>query len=249
MHRKSKLVFDWLARRLNRLRVLSRHVSVVIAICVLQISCSGYVNSDEVIVDEAMTNAQTVGDFEVSKIATTIDLDQAELFNESGEMVSGHLYTFFKNQGIESVDELRLCLDIDPNVIRADYALNSIEFTIEDLKSNRDRQFSMGVDNSLRIPGYETSSRKPEAQIAIKLDYDFMKEFNANSTEKLKFKYLVDGEEREISPAKVAVLPERPHFNAARLPFMIAFCTFWVFVFLILFRMTTPKSQNAASPA
>ncbi len=203
-------------------------------------------HGDELVLDESLTELQTVGDLFVSACSAPIATDQAGCFDAEGEISAGQLYAFFKKQGLDSVHEIRLSLDIDPRATRLDYELNAIEFIIDDSK------YSIG-NNSILLPAYEASDMKPEAQIAIKLDYDFMQKFNENSKQKVKLDYLVNGQKQGGSPVKVAAFAETSNFSMSRMFFVTAFAGFWLVVFIVLFRTTTPKSTNrptnAASPA
>lgn len=219
-----------------------------IFVCLTSI-LAGPVNGDELILNESASQTQTVGDFGVSTFVSSVQLDQASMLDESGTITAGNLYTYFKGKGLTSVYDIKLCLDVDAD-LRADYALDSIELRIEDLDPNKRRQrhFSLG-DNSLTIPGYENSASKPEAQFTASLGYDFMEEFNENSTEKLKFEYVsVDGQ-RNALPVKVGVLSPPPSEEWSSYLFLIAFSSFWLLVFVVLFRVTSPKSHSAAYPA
>ncbi len=208
-----------------------------VAFVLLALFSVGTLKADELILDESLSGFQTVGDFDVSSCATPVAMDQSGLLNEDGEITTGQLYAFYKKQGINSVNEIVLSLDVDPNMVPADYDLDSMEFSIEDLK------YTLG-GNSLRLPAYESSAMKPEAQIAIKLNYDFMQKFNEFSTEKIKFS-AVDGKQEKV-PLKVGVTPQHAStFSATRMILLTAFAGFWVFVFMVLFRTTAKSSKPA----
>ncbi|MEM9412876.1 MAG: hypothetical protein AAGA30_17325 [Planctomycetota bacterium] len=203
---------------------------------------------DELILDESLTSSRTLGDFNIATCMCPVEIAHEGLFDTNGEITAGQLYTLFKKQGLESVEELKLCLDLAPEGIRADYNLSAIELRIEDLSSTSEFQsFSLG-DNQLLIPGYEASNIKPEAQISIKLDYDFMKQFNESSTEKISFNYSVDGETTSL-PMTIGVLSEPNSYSPARAFFLVSFIGFWIVVFFVLFRVTSPRSENAVYSA
>ena len=226
---------------------------IVAALCTVFLSvletCSF---ADELILDETATAGTTVGDFDVSTFVSSVQLEQAGLLDSSGTITAGDLYKVFKEKGVTSVYAINLCLDVQDTDLRADYALDSIELRIEDLDGDNlhESLFSLGADNSLTLPGYEKSDAKPEAKLSINLGYDFMEKFNENSIEKLKFDYVASDGERNSLPVKVGVLlPSAGHWSWSRLLFLSVFTGFWVVVFLVLFRVTTPKSPNAAYPA
>ena len=205
---------------------------------------------DELILDEAAATSQTVGDFNVSTFVSSFQLDKKSLLDASGKITAGHLYSYYKEKGITSVYDIKLCLDVEKSDVRADYALDSIELRIEDLSpdKHRERLFRLG-DNSLTIPGCENSNVKPEAQISANLGYDFMEEFDENSTEVLKFEYVSSDGERNALPVKVGVLTPRTGSDWSTYILLVAFTGFWLMVFVLLFRFTSPKSHGAASPA
>lgn len=205
---------------------------------------------DELILDESASESQTVGDFDVSTFISSVKLDQESLFDSSGTITAGELYSYFKGKGLTSVYDINLCLDIEHTDLRADYALDSIELRIEDLdaEKRRARHFRLG-DNSLTFPGYENSDVKPEAQFSANLGYDFMEEFDENSTEVLKFEYVTADGERNALPMKVGILSPSASDAHSTYFFLTAFTLFWLLVFVVLFRITSPKSHNAASPA
>ena len=232
-----------IARRLSRMGTLCALALLVVSSLTVQVS------GDEIIIDESLTKTQTVGDFHVSNCDKPIVIDESSLFDEHGEISAGKLYSFFKSQGIDSIDQINFVIDLDPNSKRTDYQLNSLQLEIEDLTSDSGgRLFSLGSENSLTVPGYEASTMRPEAQIAVQLDYDFIKQFNENSTEKIKFQYTVDGEKMAV-PVKIGVLSQGGGYSPTRMFFLLAFAGFWAVVFMVLFRVTTPKPHNAASPA
>jgi hypothetical protein len=204
---------------------------------------SGSANADELILDESLTSVQSVGDFDVWSCKSAIQRDDSGLLDSAGEITTGQLYAFFKKQGIRSVDHITLSLDVDPAALRADYALDSIELSIENMK------YSLGA-NSLKLPAYEMSALKPEGQISVKLGYDFMQQFNEESTEKLKFDFAMSrgAESADASILSIAVMPQNAtSFSFARLFLLIGFSGFWVAVFLLLFRATAPKADSRDS--
>lgn len=217
------------------------HQAVVL---VLLLFCAP-ICADEVVLDESLTEIQTVGDFDVLTFVSPVDINERGLLTDEGEIEVGKLVAFFRSRGIESVYELNLCLDVDTG-IRRDQQLNSIELIIGDKESRSNQVYRLG-DNILKLPGYEASDFKPEAGLNIKLDFDLMQEFDENSTETIKV--TVDGESGASLPVRVAYLAQADYFSISRLTFVLAFATFWVLVFLVLFRVTVPRDRNVASPA
>ena len=214
--------------------------------------CSAMITSsfgDELILDESLTSFQPVGDFSVSGCLLPIEPEAEGLLNEKGEISTGELYKYFKSKGIDSVNELIFCVDVDPTVERTDYSLQSIVLNIQDVETFEDiERYTLG-ENSLMLPAYEASVMKPEAQLAIRLPYDFMQRYNANSTERIKLDFALAGEHSKSS-FKIGVLPEsRSSFPASRFLFLTAFAGFWFVVFVVLFRATNPRTTSDMASA
>ena len=202
--------------------------------------------ADELILDESLTNFQAVGDFDVSSCNLPVEQEAEGLLDENGEISTGKLYSYFQSKGMDSVNEIVFCVDVDPSGARVDYSLEDIVLSIEDFG-----RYTLG-ENSLMLPAYEASTMKPEAQLAIKLGYDFMQRFDANSTERIKLDFaLAGGEERSKTGFTIGVLPEtRSSFPVSRFLFLTAFACFWFVVFVVLFRATNPRgTADIASAA
>ena len=219
--------------------------------CVLALLlCFGFFvsenSADQLILDESLVNYQSVGDFDVVSCILPVEPELDGLLDENGEISAGDLYRYFDRKGMESVNEIVFCVDVDPTIGgRTDYSLESLVLSIEDIE-----KYTLG-ENSLMLPAYEASTMKPEAQLSIKLDYDFMKRFNENSKERIKFDFAVAGQQSK-SMFKIGVLPEsQSNFDfSSRFLFLSAFVGFWLVVFFVLFRATNPKTTtDMASPA
>lgn len=231
---------------LRRLKSVRLGISIALFHCIMFMSLpTTSINADEVVLDESLTEMQTVGDFDVVTFVSPVDISEQGLLTDEGEIEVGKLISFYRSRGIESVYELNLCLDVESG-IRTDQHLNSIELIIGDENSQSNQVYRLG-DNILKLPGYEASDFKPEAGLNIKLDFDLMQEFDETSTEKIRV--TVDGETGSAVPVRVAYLAQADYFFLSRFTFVLAFALFWVFVFLVLFRVTTPKDRNVASPA
>ena len=199
--------------------------------------------ADELILDESLTGIHDVGDFGVSSCILPVEPEAEGLLNEHGEISAGKLWGYFDSKGITSVNELIFCVDVDPTAGRNDYKLDSIVLSIGDIKESR--IYELG-ENSLKLPAYEASVMKPEAQLAIKLDYDFMKKFNQNSTERIK----IDFAGADKSSFKIGVVPQTGSgFDVSRFLFLTAFAGFWFVVFVVLFRATSPRDATDIASA
>ena len=209
--------------------------------------------ADELIVEESNDTLVKTGDFEwrACKEPIVSGLNLVEGLGTTGEITTGQLYKFFKSQGFESVDRLVLCVDID-NALRSDVGLDEFVVTIEDpFRSTNFGSFSLDRDgdNSLIMPGYETSMLKPEAQLEIPLGYDFMQRFSENSKEVVKLNFQTSGDKKTV-PVTV-YFPETRSiswFSGPRLLIVLLFAAFWAAVFWALVRFTLPKGGAAQAP-
>jgi len=199
----------------------------------------GFVSSlqaDEIVITR---ESQTVGDFSCSpfsnKSSPRVDL-------ESGEISAGALWKFFDSQGSKSVHQLTLCLDLESLDDEANFGLEAVEVKIEDPESEALlTNVSLG-NNVITVPGYETSSYKPEGKLKLSLNYDFMQRFSADSDEMISVHFLSNDE--AIVP-KFAVQSESVGFFAgSRNPLLlIAFSIFWIVFFHWLSRITKPEPE------
>ena len=238
--------------------VLRRIIGAGYRICLLMVVCvyvGGSSFADELILDESNSGIFKRGDFDCQQCKEPVDLglllpNIGTADDNANEISAGDLYRFFKDQGIESMDHLVLCLDIKPSAgNKSDVGFDNVVLTIEDPfnSNNVTTSFSLG-DNTLKVPAYETSRLKPEARLEIALGYDFMKRFSENSKEMLKLKYRINGEDK--SDLSVVIPIEKPGvwFTGPRLMIVIGFTSFWVLLFWILFKFTNPKTATAKKP-
>ena len=244
--------FDRHGRRQNR----SALFAWVTLICGVVLFFPSPVQADEVVLEEANDGLLIrTGDFELKTcrepVITGLSLLEG-LGSKSGEITAGELYRFFKSQGKDSVDRLVLCVDLEGNPLRTDVGFDDFVLTIEDPfeTGQPTRSFSLDRDgdNSLVVPGYETSMLKPEAQLEIPLGYDFMQRYSENSEEivKLDFQYSDDNEQSNV-PLAVYFPAEQTirWFSIPRLSLVFVFAVFWVVVFWALIKFTLPKPQTA----
>ena len=164
--------------------------------------------------------------------------------NNSGEVAAGDLWQFFHSQGVQSLDRLTLCLDVEQLEGHSAFDLKSVELKIEDpnkvgyLLTN----VSLG-NNSIVVPGLETSSSKPEAKLEIVLGYDFMERFSAASKEKIKLDFSANSD--MASKATFSIGSNEEIFSSASFVLLALFVGFWVAVFFVLNRVTKPIEQES----
>jgi hypothetical protein len=165
--------------------------------------------------------------------------------DESGfETSAGQLWQFLDQQGVTAAKKLSFCLDLDSIEDDLEFSLTGIELRIEspDKKVTFLTDVSLG-ENSIVVPGYETSSFKPEAVLEVALGYDFMKTFSATSPEKVSFKFESSGD-AICNPTIYLQSNSEGFFSTGKNLFLLAgFAAFWICVFHLLNRFTKPSTN------
>ncbi len=208
--------------------------------------------ADEVILDDQKFEDIFVGDFSCSP-GQYRSGDMFKINPGKQGINTGELWTYFKSRGINRMDRLIICMDIDPARETADVDVQQVELTIKDpfggstltsYSLDRDR------DNSLIVPAYEASYYRPEAMMKINLGFDFMERFSESSTQEIFFDVKMD----EQGTANSSFYITSTDDSLVALPSILVlglFVAFWVAVFAILFLLTNPaarsKSKNAVS--
>ncbi len=201
--------------------------------------------ADEIVIS-GNEHAVTVGDFDFMPCNTGTAQGALAVLSQgsNGEMTAGDLWKFFSDRGIDSVENLTICMDWTPaQEVSSDIGLTNLHLKIEDpdqvggLITN----VSLGGD-SLVVPGFEISSFKPEAKLGVSLGYDFMKRFGPESPEKILLNF---GE-----PTQAGFLPEFSFEGSAgkpgRIPNwfgLVGFVLFWLVAFKCLAVVTAPKAN------
>lgn len=227
------------------IKLFSRSLILLIALgCV---SSANY--ADEFLITGRPGSKISIGDFDCSKCATP-SATMLGLFGDrekNGQLTAGELWQFFNSHGIDSVDRLTLCLDVQTDGRSALFGINSMELKIEDPSSVgallTDASFK---NNTLSIPGYDIAPFKPEAKLEVELGYDFMERFSADSTALVSLD--VSGD--ESSQPVVSIEGNRAggfFSNNTNSIALGAFAIFWALVFIALNRLT--RRQVDATPA
>lgn len=244
------LNFDRHGRRQNP----ARHILLLALSCFVLVGFNASlitsVSADVVVVEESNNVLTRGGDFEcrpcMEHVGSGLSIVEG-LGTNSGEVTAGELYRFFKSQGMDSVDRLVLCVDLKGNPLRTDVGFDDFVLTIEDPFNAPMKSFSLdrGGDNSLVVPGYETSLMKPEAQLEIPLGYDFMERFSENSEEVVKLNLQYAGNQESSVPLSVYFPAERTlrWFSLPRMLLVVSFGLFWAAIFWVLVRFTLPRAQ------
>ncbi len=203
-------------------------------------------NADEVILERSKSEPHIIGDFtlstptspnlhSVSLHCVGCDEDQTGVYSIS----AGEIWTFFKQQGIESADRLTLLIDVDRSRIVSDPQLNSVNIRLQD--NNRIVNLaSLGENNRFVIKSSDVIRFKPEVQLEIGLGFDFMQRFSADSQERIILTSNVQG---LIDPesARITIQGKRRAYNLPNIFSLVAFVVFWGILFLMLRRSTRRK--------
>ena len=207
--------------------------------------------ADEIIIS-GNEHAVSVGDFDFSPCNTESHQGALAVLSDgcNSEMTAGDLWRFFSDRGIDSVENLTICMDWAPGQeLGTDIGVSNLQLQIEDPSHAGSLLTNVSLGgHSLVVPGFEVSSFKPEAKLGVELGYDFMKRFGPESTEKIHLDF---GE-----PSQAGFLPvptfsfEGGAANPGRIPNwfgLVGFILFWLVVFKCLAVVTAPK--EIAGPA
>ncbi|MDG1874999.1 MAG: hypothetical protein P8J27_13875 [Mariniblastus sp.] len=200
--------------------------------------------ADEIVIDRNFVSKHSVGNFECSNCPTNSSPKLGLNLGTNGlELSTGKVWQFLNHQGITSADKLTLCLDLDSLDSESEFSLYAVELNIEspDETNTLLNNFNLG-DNSLLVPGYETSSFKPEVKLEALLGYDFMDRFSATSQEKINVVFKSNSD-IFTSPPKIYVQSDSSSGIAFgnNLVTLVGFALFWVGLFLLLNRFTKPS--------
>ena len=211
---------------------------------------SGFASADEIVIGDGTDSSFSLGGFECSSCPNELNRGVG-IFSQdnSGQVSAGELWQYFSDQGIDTLDRLTICLDIEHLENNANFGLSSIEFKIEDplRQGALLTDVSLG-DNTLIVPADETSEFKPEAKLEIILGYDFMERFSAASQEKIQLDFSSDS--GLASNAQFSVGASEYAFSRFNLLMLISFAAFWAIVFFVLNRVTKPiEDVSPVEPA
>ena len=217
-------------------------VAVVVA-ALLTLFCHSHLVAEEVVIEEG--KHAEVGDFHCHSCFSKLDANAFPLAangHDTIQMTAGELWQFFHEQGYQSVNELSLYLEMDQLDHDAEYSLSSLNVQIHAPNGELRTSLDMGNSN-LVVPGYETSSFRPEAQLSFDLGYDFMKEYSSDSKELISFNI---SSESAVTPTFL-ISPRNDVFNSSHLSKLFAFVMFWGVVFLAIFHFMKPSSLREAA--
>jgi hypothetical protein len=198
---------------------------------------------DEIVIEESNRSEETqVGDFICSPCLTKMgSLASYAVVGDSEigyEMSAGDLWRFFDEQGVHSVNDLEFLVDIDQISKSDNFGLEGLQVQIQHPLNAEHLLTDVTMQgNSLVVPGYETSSSKPEAKIRLPLGYDFMKEFSSSSTEKVVFNF--SSKDASVSPT-LFLTSDATFISGNHLGMLFSFIVFWGLVFMAMNRFIRP---------
>ncbi len=233
------------------------HIQLLTRTFVLSVAIGLFVTvsfADEVVLDGRRDSKVTVGDFDCSKCPRPANR-MLSLFDghDSSSLTAGQLWRFYNSQGVNSLDRLTLCLDIESDGRLETAGINSIELKIEDPSNFGKLLTDVSLkNNSLSIPIYDIVPFRPEANLEIELGYDFMQRFSAESKEKISLNVTGDASSNPVVSVQ-GVSDDRFFSSMINTIALSAFAVFWAFVFIALYRYTkpqikAPEPQNVAPP-
>ena len=199
------------------------------------------ISADEYVINSETSKTHVVGDFACSTCPGP-SKSALELIQDGGEVTAGEVWQFYHGQGIVSLEQLTLCLDVKNGNPTGTAGIRGLKLTIEDPESVERflTDVSLG-EHSLTIPNYEIVAFKPEAYLELELGYDFMKRFSADSQEKVSVKVSTE----DGSQLSVMVIGQNNLFSANLDPISLGlFALFWMLVFLALYNLTQPVNQR-----
>ena len=219
---------------MNQIRKILRHS--VMSVCLL--TCSLSCIADEVVLDDSRSNGEIqLGDYNCTpyRVGASSNFPMPE-----DSITAGELWTFFEEQGLDSVESIVICVDIDRLPADQQLGLKSLDLLIEEPTDNLAHcSYTLG-GNSLVFPGGNTKPHSAECRFRVELGYDFMQKYSSSSTEKVQLNVGLDEQYSGSSPA-FFIEGNRSMFTLPNFLLLGCFGLFWVAVFWGLKRATLPK--------
>jgi len=221
-------------------------LSVVVAMAGAGLSAS----ADQIIVDsDPDATVLLSNDVICSACDDTLTPSAIEILTSGsgGEVTAGQLWSFFKAQGVDSMDELTLRLDVDPEmagttVNGSSIDINALQFQIENPSGIDGFATDVNIgDKQLLLASPSSDPDVADMQLAVKLHYDFMERFSADSEEKIKLNVSSSGLMPSISIAK-----KTESLRAMNWPMFVGFTAFWLIVFAAVNWLTKPSPVGSS---
>lgn len=206
------------------------------SVCLL--TCSLSCIADEVVLDDSRSSGEIqLGDFNCTpyRVGASSNFPMPE-----DSITAGELWTFFEEQGLDSVESIVIFVDIDRLPADQQLGLKTLDLLIEEPSDNLTHcSYTLG-GNSLVFPGGNTKQHSAECRFRVDLGYDFMQKYSSSSTEKVQLNVGLDGQSSGSSAA-FFIEGNRSLFTLPNLLMLGGFGLFWVGVFWVLKRATLPK--------
>lgn len=206
------------------------------------------IQADEVIIEEGGSLGKVeCGDYFCSPCVSKLGgayVIRNENDGQIIEMTAGELWQYFDRQGFRSVNKLSLFLDLDRLSSDTEYNLSKLNVQIQSPAGTLLTDANLGSDG-LIVPGYETSSSRPEAQLSFNLGYDFMELFSSESTELVR----VSIESPASGSPTFLLTADDNVFGRTNLGNLFFFVMFWGIVFLVVLRWMKPVRSQAPAKA
>jgi hypothetical protein len=227
----------------SMIRFRAALIAIVAALTAVCLVLPALCVADQVIIADDPSEAVSLGDniecstCDRSSAASAIEL----LTNGSGgEVTAGQLWRFFKAQGVTSMDELMLQMDVDGSQTSPDGGsgldISSLQFQIENPGGESCCTDVNIGDKQVLLPQLSGDEKNAAMQLAVKLDYDFMERFSADSPEKIRLNVSTPG----VLPS-ISIGSKETVLGTMNWPVLIAFTLFWVAAFAIVNWLTKPE--------
>lgn len=227
---------------LNTVPKLRLSLTLGVALVVAGVCVS--TSADQITVDsDPDASVMLADDVECSACDSNLTPSAIEVLTSGagGEVTTGQLWSFFKAQGVDSMDELTLRLDVDPEQAGSSGSGSSIDISALELLIENPSGidgFATDVkigDKQLLLSSPSSAPDVADMELAVKLHYDFMERYNADSKEKVKLNVSSSG----LMPS-VSIARKTETLRAMNWPMLIGFTAFWLAVFGLVNWVTKP---------
>lgn len=230
------------------MRCPSCKFKIAIIVIVLSLVSGFRAHADEVVIEESRSIGNVlIGDYSCSPCFSRLGGASFEMkgyCEQHGtiELTAGELWKFFDQQGYQSVNTMSLFLDVEQLGSEQSVSLSKLNVQIQNpLDGSLLTDANLGADR-LIVPGYETSSTRPEAELRFDLGYDFMELFTPESTELVRVS--IDSPAAGMTAPTFRLAANNSVFGQTNLGQMFLFVIFWGAVFLMLLRWMKPDRPS-----
>lgn len=210
----------------------------ILTFCLL--ACPLSSNADEVVLQDGSNDDEVkLGDYNCSAYRAGAS-SNFQLQDQT--ITAGQLWTFFDEQGLDSVESLVICVDVDRLPADQQLGLNAMDLLIGDQSGSQKKcHYTMG-NNSFVLPARKTRAYTAECRFEVDLGYDFMERYSSSSTDAVKLN--VDLDDSAASSPVFFIEGKRSLFTVPNMLMLSVFCLFWVAAFWMLKRFTLPSAKT-----